>query len=114
MRSLSLITSKDFDHRSSLEAAFGFISMVISIDTNVIYKQYVELSDTLYLSHPLKMLDRGTVILNAGYRGGRIFYTSSKSFLPHSRNSVKFDTPFQHSKKILYPLLTPLLSAWIH
>ena len=48
---------------------------------------------------------KGTVILNSGYMGGRIFYTNSKSFLPHSRNSMKFDTPFQHSKKILYPTI---------
>ena len=59
----------------------------------------------IYLSHGFK----GTVILNAGYRGGRIFYTNGKSFLPHSPNSMKFDTPIQHSKK----LYTPLLSAWI-
>ena len=31
-------------------------------------------------------IPKGTVILNAGYRGGRNFYTNSKIVLPHSRS----------------------------
>ena len=56
--------------------------------------------------------NKGTVILNAGYRGGRNFYTDSKIILPHSRSSMNFDTPFQHSKKFYTPLLSFL--AWIY
>ena len=40
------------------------------------------------IKRQIKNKAKGAVIFNAGYRGGRIFYTNCKIFLPRSRKKV--------------------------
>ena len=51
-------------------------------------------ADAAPLEHVLQLCAWGTVICTAGYRGGRIFPTNGKVYLPHLLYSIIFEASF--------------------